>query len=131
MNELDLLRIIGLNSEAFHGKGVEALEIIEAEEELNLLFADDYREYLLAFGIAAVNSHELTGLTSAERTNVVAVTLKNRAYTDDYKKDFYVIEEGNIDGLVVWQNRSGEIFVNCFGDEPEKIANSLAEYIND
>lgn len=45
------------------------------------------------------------------------------------QKEWYVIEQANIDGIVVWQNSIGEIYqtgprVNCI-----KISNSLLEYM--
>ena len=44
------------------GNGVTVEEISNAEMQLGIVFADDYKQYLIGYGIAVVNGHELTGL---------------------------------------------------------------------
>ena len=46
-------------------------------------------------------------------------------------QDCYVIEDAYIDGIVIWQNQKGVIFQATPDSYPIRIANSLAEYIQD
>ena len=110
--------------------GVTDMEIKKAEAELGLKFASDYNEYLSAYGCVSFGSHELTGLTKVERLNVVEVTKENRQFNKNIPADFYVIEETDIDGIVIWENSKGRIYATVFEREPEEIFKSLGEYIN-
>ncbi len=114
----------------FAGKGATPTQIAEAETALGVRFADDYRNYLLEFGVVAFDGHELTGITATPRINVVEVTKKQRCLYSDIPPDMYVIEEANIDGIVIWQDCSGVVFGNMVGSESVKLANSLGEYLN-
>ena len=112
------------------GKGVQDSIVNDAEEKLGLRFSEEYRQYLLAFGVAAVNGHEITGLGSSPRVNVVDVTLsqRSRCNVDD---SLYVIEEADIDKAVYWQNESGQVFITVGESEPKQIADSLISFIAD
>lgn len=102
-------------------------QIEQAEIELGLTFAEDYREYLAAFGAASANGHEFTGICKSERLNVIAVTKEARAYAER-PQNWYVVEEGNIDGILVWQSSSGEVYLCQGTHNPVRIAESLSEY---
>ena len=49
-----IIKLIKENPDAIYGKGANEVDIVEAEEKLELKFADEYREYLSAFAIAAI-----------------------------------------------------------------------------
>lgn len=110
------------------GKGCGEDAIQAAELALSLSFAPDYREYLYIFGLACFDGHELTGICKASRLNVVDATLEDR-------KDFpaasgwYVVEQANIDGIVIWQAPDGEIYRTTSGHPPRKLCDSLTDYI--
>ena len=112
------------------GTGVPDSLINEAEEKLGLHFSAEYKQYLSSFGVAAVNGHELTGLGSSSRVNVVDVTMsqRSRCNVDD---SLYVIEESNIDKAVYWQNKSGTIFLTVRDSEPKQVANSLIAFVKE
>jgi hypothetical protein len=108
--------------------GVDEELIAHAESELGVTFAEDYREYLAVFGIASANGHEFTGICKSKRLNVVYVTNEERNCYDR-PDDWYVVEDTNIDGIIIWQSSRGEVFL-CQGTRsPQKIANSLSEYL--
>lgn len=116
---------------AFHAlSGVSAKQISNAEKALALRFADDFREYLLAFGIASSDGHEFTGICNSKRLNVVDVTLAEKKIIPDVPQDWYVLEEANIDGIVIWQSSIGEIFQTQPGRKPMKIADSFCDYLD-
>lgn len=104
-------------------------EIIDAEKVLGVSFAKDYRKYLAEIGLACFDGRELTGLTQTPRLNVVTVTKEQREWFGDSVKSWYVIEEMNIDGIVIWQSPDGSVYQVAPHSKVQKIANSLAEYI--
>lgn len=110
--------------------GASAQQIADAERALALSFADDYREYLLAFGVASAAGHEFTGICASERLNVVDVTLSERKIVPGIAQDCYVLEEANVDGIVIWQNGSSEIFQTQPGRPAIKIADSICDYLD-
>ncbi len=110
------------------GDGVSDKEIKEAEKRLGVKFNSEYVEYLSKYGVGAYSGHELTGITSSDRVNVVAVTLKYRNKIEGTEK-FYVIEDTGIEEMIIWQAESGEIFRTVPNAKCKKIADSLSEYI--
>ena len=110
--------------------GVSMEQIADAEKALTLCFADDYREYLLSFGIASSDGHEFTGICNSKRLNVVDVTLAEKSITPGIPQDWYVLEEANIDGIVIWQNSIGKIFQTQPGREAVKLADSICDYLD-
>lgn len=118
------------NPDAIYGIGVKESDIDSAEEILGTKFAQEYREYLKGIGITAVDGHELTGLCKSERVNVVPVTLHQRELNPEINPKWYVVEEANIDGIVVWQSSDGSIYETILGSKAEKISESLEQYLN-
>lgn len=107
-----------------------SLEVIDqAETKLKVKFSKDYIEVLNNFGVLLVNGHEIIGLGSSARLNVIDITTEERELNLEINPKWYVIEQANIDRVVIWQNKQGEIFQT----QPEygfkKIADSLLEYI--
>lgn len=113
----------------YFGKKANETDINVAEKELDLFFSNDYKEYLLQYGLISYDNHELTGLCSSQRLNVVYATKEERKNNPHIPIDYYVIEQTNIDGIVIWQSSNGEVFQTYPNSNPEKIANSLSEYI--
>ena len=110
-------------------KPASAAEISNSEKQLDLRFADEYREYVSKFGAISANDIELTGIVSSERLNVVSVTKQKWAINLKVPHDLYVIEVAGIDGIIIWQNRDGEIFQTTPNSEPVRIADSLETYL--
>ena len=114
----------------FYFEGIVPIEKIKmAEEKLCIRFANDYTEYLAQYGTISCNGHELTGISCDKYLDVVYVTEKQWNKNRFAKHLLYVIEETHIDGIVIWQSSSGEIYQSDPGAEPIKICNSFYEYI--
>ncbi len=113
----------------FSLKGGSAEEITNAENTLNLKFSKEYCDYLSEFGVVSANGHEYTGICCSPRLSVVDVTLYEREHNPNIPYDWYVIEQANIDGVVIWQNEIGEIFQTQSCCDCVKIADSLEDYI--
>ena len=103
--------------------------IKDAEHKLNLLFSEEYREYLRVCGAASADGHELTGIVNSARLNVVDVTMRERNRNTSAPKDLYVVEEVQIDGIVIWQSGNGRVYQSVRGNELDEIATSLSEYL--
>lgn len=117
------------NAPDYIGSDGRSEEVVhQSEIDCKTEFADDYKDYLREIGLASFDGHELTGITHSDRLDVVSVTEKQHELNRIIPADWYVIEEAGIDGIVIWQNRKGEIFLASAG-KPEKIADSLADYI--
>ena len=115
----------------FHAlAGASEEQIAQAERALSLRFAVDYRQYVRAFGAVSAAGHELTGICASKRLNVVEVTLSARAVQPAVPQDWYVLEEANIDGIVIWQSGAGEVFQTQPDAEPVKLAASIREYLS-
>ena len=115
----------------FHAlAGASEEQIAQAEQALSLRFAEDYRQYVRAFGVASAAGHELTGICASKRLNVVEVTLAQRSIFPALPSHWYVLEEANIDGIVLWQNAAGEVYQAQPGVLPEKLAGSICEYLD-
>ena len=110
--------------------GAATEEVEEAENRLGIKFAIDYKEYLQLYGSVSCAGHELTGISADRNLDVVSVTMRNYKKNPNIEDGFYVIEETHVDGIVIWQTCSGEIFQSEYKDKPVKIYDSLLEYIH-
>lgn len=111
-------------------KGNDESAIADAEKKLGLRFAPDYREYLKEIGVASVGGAELTGVTNIKRLDVVSVTLEERQFQENIPLNWYVIEDTHVDGIIIWQAESKEIFMTAPNTSPKKLYNSFLEYIS-
>lgn len=104
-------------------------QIKAAEDELGLIFAKEYKDYLAEFGCASIYGHEFTGICKSARLDVVQATIKQREISEDIPCDWYLIEETNIDGITVWQDSKGVIYTKVPNCIAEKASYSFLEYI--
>jgi hypothetical protein len=105
----------------------EAIE--NAEETLNLKFADDYREYLSVLGAVWSDIITVSGIIDDEDFGVVNLTSKLRPFYQ-IPLSFYVIEDVGVDGLVIWQDETGAIYQSIPCQEPPtRIHNNLSDYL--
>ena len=126
----DLINSLSSLPDFYSLTGASGEQIAQAERALSLRFADDYRQYVRAFGAVSAAGHELTGICASRRLNVVEVTLSARATQPAIPRDWYVLEEANIDGILVWQSGAGEVFQSQPGAEPVKLAGGICEYLS-
>ncbi len=122
-------QLIRAKNDFVHGAPVSPDLIRDAEEALNLHFSEEYRAYLQEFGLAAFAGHELTGISKSPRLNVTDVTTKEKTQNPNIPESYYVVEKANIDGIVIWQAATGEIYQTEYDGAPHLIYKSLAEYI--
>lgn len=111
-----------------HLSEVEKSKVDDAEKELLVKFAKDYKDVILNYGIISCNGHELTGICDSKRLNVVDVTKAERNYNFE-ANNLYVIEKTNVDNNVIWQSNNGTIYQTVGSSKPIKIYDSLIEYL--
>lgn len=124
---MDLIKIFQ-NNDAIVGKGATDEQITKAESDLNLKFAEDYRKYISDFGAVMMNGHEFSGISKADRMDVVKLTQEEREFNDSFPSDMYVIENTGVDGIVICQNFEGNIY-RIQEKSKKKIENSFVDYI--
>ncbi|MBP2016117.1 SMI1/KNR4 family protein [Anaerococcus degeneri] len=124
----DIIEILKDAPDFIGGTGRTDVEIERAEKKLGINFASDYKTYLKEIGLACFDGHELTGICEEPRLDVVCVT-KDQRENNPEAPNCYVIEEANIDGIVIWQDFSGNIYMTVENSRPKLIADSLAAYI--
>jgi hypothetical protein len=113
----------------FSERGASEETIRNAERTLDLSFADEYREYLQRCGSASCAGHELTGISADKSLDVVRVTKHHLDNNPNVTIPLYVVEEAHVDGIVIWQSPTGEIYQTEYKDSPHKIYSSLSEYV--
>jgi hypothetical protein len=106
-------------------------DILNAEKELELSFAEEYKEYITAFGAVSCDRLELTGISAAGENDVVDVTFMNLDVNPGVPSDLYVIEDTAIGGIVFWQDSSGTVYLTEYDSPPEIVAASLVEFLVD
>ena len=110
-------------------KPADSAQIAEAERSLGVHFAKEYKEYVSACGEASIRGHEITGVCASKRLDVVQVTNKARLENPTIPNDMYVVEQANIDGILIWQNETGNVYISKPGVGTKKEAASLCEYL--
>lgn len=108
--------------------GVRASSIQDAERELGLKFAPEYRLYLEKYGQIVADGIELTGLSNKVTTSVVNATNLLRRFSD-IPSNMYVIEDLEIDGIEYLQDESGKVYQYSGNRTLSLYAQSLIEYI--
>ena len=110
--------------------GAASNESIEnAEKELGLKFASEYKEYLSVFGSILADNVEITGIAKSPNRNVVSATKREWELNPQVEHNMYVVENLAIDGIIVWQDETGSIYESIPNKKVEKVADSLLDYI--
>lgn len=126
----DFITLLREKDDFFASSGASEEDIAFAEQQLNLKFSKDYRSYLKEFGAASADAHEYTGIKKSKRLNVVDVTIEEKRRNTLVPHGLYVVERLGIDGIVIWQSEDGTIYQTAWGEKPEAIFGSLADYVN-
>ena len=125
-----IVEVIRSQANLCYMTGASEYDVNASEKMLGVVFTDEYREYVSAFGAVLLNGHELTGICNSPRLNVKDVTMDERSRYPHVSSEWYVIEQTNIDDIVIWQAPSGEIYQTEPGFQIRKLCDSLFEYIS-
>ena len=109
--------------------GAVSCAVIEkAEKELRLLFSPEYKEVIHKYGFLCIKGEEFLGIDT-ENYDVVKATQKTRNASEGFPHDMYVIEKMAIDGILLLQKETGEIYTYQPNLPLRKVADSFAEYL--
>lgn len=125
----DIITVINQIPDLLYTGGVSNSQIKEAEQELGLKFAADYKKYLQQFGAISGDGIELSGIIASRHCNVVVLTNRERELNKLIPENMYVIEDLGIEGVTIWQDKSGVIYTISPYKSPKRIYSSLSEYI--
>lgn len=104
-------------------------EIETAERILGVRFSEEYRKYIEDCGAASFKGHELTGVCKVKYLNVVDATMEARKLNPTVPEKYYVIEDANVDGILIWQEAKGEVFESTPWGSWKMVAHSLSQYL--
>lgn len=122
----DIIRNLeGLRSLAPAAEG----DIAAAEQQLNIHFSAEFKDYLLEFGAIYSKAVELKGIAKTKGFNVAEVTEKARETDPDFPMDMYVVSETGINGIIVCQKEDGTVYECEPNHDPKIIASSLYDYV--
>lgn len=111
-------------------KGANEAQICSLEESLSLKFSTEYHKLLSLYGCISVNGHEIVGFSTSNRLDVVTVTIEEKEKNKKIPNDFYVIEQLGMDGIVVWQQSNGNIYLSRKNSKPKLICcDSIVDYL--
>lgn len=110
-------------------KPATEVQITDAELQLGVRFADEYKEYLKVFGAIIADGIELSGIAKSEHRSVAALTKKEWELNPKVPHTMYVIENTCVDGIVIWQDTTGVVYETNPNSAPIRIADSLQDFI--
>lgn len=125
----EVIRAISVLENMRHLLPAKEAEVRAAEKALGLTFAEDYREYVMTYGVISARGIELTGVTSAKRLDVVNVTMTERELSD-IPQGMYVLENPGIDGILILQDSSGTVYSIAPHEAVKRVCGSLTEYVS-
>lgn len=104
-------------------------EVIEnAEKELGLSFSSEYINLLKGYGSLCVKGEEFLGI-DINSYDVVKATNKARNASSDFPQNMYVVEDMAIDGILLLQKTTGEIYTYQPNQSLQKVTDSFADYL--
>lgn len=113
----------------FHATGCSEHQIIEAQNALDLVFPNEFVEYVKTFGVISFFRTEWTGLNVDGHLNVLTVTKQERSLNPSFPKGYFVLENHAIEGIFTVVNESGHVYL-LQQDRIEFLCCSLADYLD-
>ena len=124
-----IIHVINSLPELLPLKAATSIQIADAELQLRVSFASEYKEYLATYGAIMAEGIELSGIAKSEHRNVVSLTKKEWELNPKIPHSMYVVENTGVDGIIIWQDSKGAIYQSSPNTEPVQIAVSLTEYL--
>lgn len=102
--------------------------IVNAENELGISIAPEYKEVLKKYGSLCVKGEEFLGI-DCDNYDLVKATNEARKNDKNFPLDMYVIENTAIDGILIVQNFTCELFSYQPNGKLQNVATCLDEYL--
>lgn len=112
----------------YYTKGCTTGQLKEAQNELDLVFPEEYIDYVKEYGAISFYGTEWTGLNVDDYLNVVEVTKQERELNSVFPTDCFVLENLAIDGLIVAVDENGNVF-SIQHDKKILLCDSISEYL--
>lgn len=129
--EVEMSKILDLISGISGVKSIGGCSIDQidsAQDELDLHFPNEYREYLVAYGAIRFNGVELCGLNIDGYLNVVEATKEEKSINEYFPNKMFVIEDLCIDAKKIIGDENGNIYL-LQRDRKKLICTSFSDYI--
>lgn len=110
-------------------EGCTKEQLQEAQEALDILFPDEYMDYVREFGCIDFGSIEWTGLNIKGRLNTVTATKQEMDVNVFFPKGYFVLENLGIDAKHVIVNEKGEVYILQY-DKTTYLCGSISEYLD-
>lgn len=102
--------------------------IVNAENELGISIAPEYKEVLKKYDSLCVKGEEFLGI-DCDNYDLVKATNEARKNDKNFPLDMYVIENTAIDGILIVQNFTSELFSYQPNGKLQNVATCLDEYL--
>lgn len=124
-----IVDLIGTIPNLRYSKPCTTSQVMKAQEALNLVFPDEYVEYVKRYGDIRFYGTEWTGLNVPGYLNTVEATLQEMRVNPSFPKGFFIIEDLGIDAKLAVVNREGQVFL-LQHDRLSPICSSLSDYLS-
>lgn len=114
----------------YHLTGCKTNQIKFAQKELDVVFPDDYIDYVKEFGVISFYGTEWTGLNVEGYLNVVNATKNERQLNKDFPRGYFVLENQAIDGILILVDSKGSVYSYQSGNKPVEICKTMTEYLD-
>lgn len=108
--------------------GCSEEELQAAEKKLNLVFPEEYKNYLMEYGTVRFNGVELCGLNVTGYLNVVDATEQEKSVNNLFPNKMFVVEDLGIDAKLIVGDERGNIYL-LQRDKKRLICSSFLEYV--
>ena len=115
--------------DVFAIKGCTQEQVYEAQEELGIIFPQEYVDYVRQFGCIDFGATEWTGLNIEGRLNTVYATRQEMNVNPDFPEGFFVLENLGIDAKKIVVDRNGKVYILQYR-KLELICDSISEYLD-
>ena len=110
-------------------KGCSFEQIKEAQKELDMVFPDEFIDYVKAFGCIDFGATEWTGLNIKGYLNTVTATKQEKAVNASFPQSHFVLEDLNIDAKKVIVDEDGKVYILQY-EKVTPLCNSISEYLD-
>lgn len=110
-------------------EGCTSEQLKEAQEALDIIFPNEYVDYVREFGCIDFGATEWTGLNIKGRLNTVDATKQEMSVNKDFPKGFFVLENLGIDAKRVIVNEKGEVCIIQY-EKVTHLCDSISEYLD-
>lgn len=110
-------------------RGCSEEQVMEAQNALDLVFPEEFLEYVREYGCIDFGATEWTGLNIKGYLNTVTATEKEKSVNKGFPSGCFVLEDMNIDARKIIVNEEGKVFVLQY-DKVTPLCNTISEYLD-